>query len=973
MSITLNSLQSELKGELLTSQLMRQVYATDASVYRELPLAVVYPREVDDLRLLIRFAAQNGIGLIPRAAGTSLAGQCVGSGIVVDISRHFTRILELDVDGRWVRVQPGVIRDELNRFLKPHGLRFGPDTSTANRCMIGGMVGNNSCGMSSIVYGSTRDHLLEAKALLSDGSEVVFGPLDEEALREKLALNTLEGKLYRQLMAELSEEETRARIISEYPKPEIHRRNTGYAVDLLLRQQPFNPGGPPLNLCTLLAGSEGTLAFVTEVKLNLVPEPPDEHLLLCVHFDDVLAAMRAVVPVMKSKPFACEIMDKVILDCTKDNPGQRPNRFFVQGDPAAILVVEYRGTSASAKASRMIDSLRSEGLGYAWPIVEPPHTHKVWNLRKAGLGLLGNLPGDAKAVACIEDTAVAITDLADYIGDFTGIMERYGQKAVYYAHAGAGEIHLRPILNLKKEEDVVLFRKISEEVAGLVKRYRGALSGEHGDGRVRAEFLPKVIGKENYELLRRIKQTWDPKGIFNPGKIVDAPPMDTSLRYEPGQTTPDYKTLLDFSRDGGILRHVEKCNGSGDCRKLPTAGGTMCPSYHATRTEMHTTRARANALREILSRPQDPLRPFDSEALIEVLDLCLSCKACASECPSTVDMAALKAEVMYQYQLNHGFSLRNRLFAGSHQLYRLGRVARPLANALMTNPFAASVLKKAAGIHPRRSLPPIPKETWRGWFNNNENGPAGDKEVYLFCDEFTNYTDPAPGIATVKLLRALGYRVSMPECEPSGRAHISKGLLHKAKELAEKNVLRFAKMVTADKPLVGVEPSAMLSFRDEYPRLVDAALRSEAEKLAENALTLEEFLHREFQAGRIDRTHFTKQPKKLLLHGHCHHKALANVEDVGLALSIPEHYEVELIQAGCCGMAGSFGYEKEHYEVSMAVAQQSLLPAISAAGEEVQLVAQGTSCRHQIQDASGRLARHPAEILFEALEMRNDE
>lgn len=972
MQHQLKKLGDQLKGRLHTGSLVRALYATDASVYRELPLAVAYPKDVEDLKLLIHFAAEQGIGLIPRAAGTSLAGQCVGPGIVVDISEHFTGILELNKKERWVRVQPGVIRDELNRYLQPHGLRFGPDTSTANRCMIGGMVGNNSCGVSSIVYRSTREHVLELRAILSDGTEVLFGPLDQKALQDKLRLKTLEGELYRHLLTELSDAGTQARIGREYPKPEIHRRNTGYAVDLLLRQQPFNPAGPPLNLCTLLAGSEGTLAFVTEVKLNLVPEPPEEHLLLCVHFRDVLSAMRAVVPVMNTQPFACEIMDKVILDCTRGNPGQRPNRFFVEGDPAAILIVEYRGADAAVKTARMIEILRSEGLGYAFPVVEPPHTGKVWNLRKAGLGLLGNLPGDAKAVACIEDTAVAIEDLADYIEEFTGIMERYGQKAVYYAHAGAGEIHLRPILNLKKKEDVVLFRKISEEVAVLVKKYRGALSGEHGDGRVRAEFLPKVIGRENYELLKRIKQTWDPNGIFNPGKIVDAPPMDEGLRYQPGQPTPQYQTLLDFSREGGILPHVEKCNGSADCRKLPAAGGVMCPSYHATRQEMHTTRARANALREFLSHPKDPTRAFDAGELQAVLDLCLSCKACASECPSTVDMAALKAEVLYQYQKLNGFSLRNRLFAESHQMYRWGRLVRPLANAMLKHRSLAAWIKKATGVHAGRSLPEIPKETWSGWFRKHKTRRPQGRQVLLFCDEFTNFTDPVPGIATLKLLWALGYNIHLPDCAPSGRAMISKGLLLKAKSVAERNVRLFSKLATAECPLVGVEPSAILSFRDEYPRLVGKSLRSEAEKLSSNVLTLEEFLVQEFSAGRIDPGNFTLESKKILVHGHCHHKALAQVAHLAFALGIPRNYQVELIQAGCCGMAGSFGYEKEHYDVSMAIAQQCLVPAIRRVGEEVEIVAQGTSCRHQILDATGRRARHPAEILFEALVNQND-
>lgn len=966
-------LRSQLKCEVYYDMLLRSIYATDASVYRELPLAVAYPKNVEDLKTLIAFANKHNIGLIPRTAGTSLAGQCVGSGIVVDVSRYFTKILELNVEEHWVRVQPGVIRDELNLFLKPYGLRFGPDTSTANRCMIGGMVGNNSCGTSSIVYGSTRDHLLELHGLLSDGSEVIFESISEEKLEEKRRLNSLEGNIYRHLLDELKLPSVSACIQKHFPNPAIHRRNTGFAVDLLLRQKPFDPNGTALNLCTLLAGSEGTLAFTTEVKLNLVAEPRAEHLLLCVHFEEVMKAMRAVVPVMKTQPVACEIMDKVILDCTKNNPGQNRNRFFLEGDPAAILIIEYGGSKIEESAQETIALLRSKQLGYAYPIVRPPNTNKVWELRKAGLGLLGNLPGDAKAVACIEDTAVPLENLADYIEEFTLLMKQFGQKAVYYAHAGAGEIHLRPILNLKKKEDVGLFRQISTAVAALVKKYNGSLSGEHGDGRVRAEFIPKLLGQENYELLRRIKRTWDPNGIFNPGKIVDPAPMDSQLRFEPGCNTPEYETALDFSKDGGLVRHLEKCNGSGDCRKLHTAGGVMCPSYHATRQEKHSTRGRANALREMLSRPYDSAKPFDAGELNEVLDLCLSCKACSSECPSTVDMAALKAEVLYQQQLSKGFSFRNRLFAEAHRIYKMGRFFQPLANLLIGNRGPSSMLKRVMGVHHERSLPLIPRQSWQAWSNQNNTEEKGAKTVVLFCDEFTNWTDPAPGIAAVKLLQALEYKVQMPVCAPSGRAQISKGFLDKAKKNAEKNVRLFSKLVSHDRPLVGIEPSAILGFRDEYPRLVGPELRSDAFNLSRNCLTIEEFLVREFKAGNIDRTHFTSERKNLLLHGHCHHKALAEIEDVAFALGIPQNYEVALIPAGCCGMAGSFGYEKEHYEVSRAIAELSLVSTIQKAGEGTLIVAQGTSCRHQILDTTGRIAKHPVEILYEALEKQNDD
>lgn len=970
MHDALPRLSKQLEGSLHWDDLTLALYATDASVYRQRPLAVAYPANVNDLKALIAFANHHGIGLIPRTAGTSLAGQCVGSGIVIDLSKHFTHILEFNPEERWVKVQPGIIRDELNRFLAPHGLRFGPDTSTANRCMIGGMVGNNSCGASSIVYGSTRDHLLEVKALLSDGSEVVFGPLSPEALSRKMRSDSLEGAIYRHLFEELSKPEVADRIRRHFPRPEIHRRNTGYAVDLLLRMKPFDPTGPDLNVCTLLAGSEGTLALVTEIKLNLVPEPPAHHVLLCAHFEDIPSTMKAVVPVMRTQPWACELMDKVILDCTRANPAQRRNRFFLQGDPAAILIVEYRGEDARAQASETATYLRQLGLGFAFPIVEPPDTQRVWELRKAGLGLLGNLPGDAKAVACIEDTAVAIEDLCDYIGEFTSMMERFGQRAVYYAHAGAGEIHLRPILNLKKSEDVRRFREITEEVAKLVKKYGGSLSGEHGDGRVRSEFIPLVIGQENYALLRQIKRTWDPKGIFNPGKIVDPLPMHTHLRYEPDQPTPEYPTMLDFSADGGLLRHAEKCNGSGDCRKRHTAGGVMCPSYHATLDEKHTTRARANALREFLTHPPDQDAPFGAQQLLDVLDLCLSCKACSAECPSTVDMAALKAEVLHQHHQLHGTPWRYRLFGHISSIYAFAVAVEPIANALLRWPAAERFFKKMAGIHPQRSLPAVPTQTWMQWFNRRrkQSGkrPTGPR-VVVFCDEFTNYTDVLPGIKAIELLEALGYSVSMPPCRESGRALISKGLLEAARRVANTNVDLFSDCLAGGVPIVGVEPSAILTFRDEYPKLVSPQWRRTAKRLAEHVFTLEEFLLRECEAGRIGRASFSQKQKRILVHAHCHQKALGDGGAVAAALAIPEGFEVELIQAGCCGMAGSFGYELEHYELSMQIAGLALEPAIEKAGEDVAVVAQGTSCRHQILDATGRRAFHPAELLVEAL------
>src|ERR1043166_6062103 len=537
----LRKLAEQLEGELYDDKTMRILYATDASAYREMPLAVVVPKKIDDIKKLIDFARKEKTSLIPRTAGTSLAGQVVGSGIVVDVSKNFTQILELNAAEKWVRVQPGVIRDELNLFLKPHGLYFGPETSTANRAMIGGMVGNNSCGSNSVVYRSTREHLLEVKTLLSDGSEAEFKALSLDDFHKKCESNGLEGNIYKTVRSLLSNYDNQVEIKKEFPKSSVERRNTGYAVDVLLDSAPFNAGGQDFNFCKLIAGSEGTLAFITEIKLNVVPLPPRETGLLCVHFNSIDEALRANIIALQYKPSASELIDHYILECTKNNIEQRKNRFFVQGDPGAILVIEFARTNREeiTEIARQVEmDLRAAGLGYHFPLLFGDDSKKIWTLRKAGLGLLGNLPGDDKAVPVIEDTAVDVNDLPAYIREFNEILKKYGLYSVHYAHAGSGELHLRPIINLKTEEGNRLFRKIAEEIAILVKKYNGSLSGEHGDGRLRGEFIKQMVGSKNYELLKEIKKAWDPENIFNPNKIVDTPPMNTMLRYTPGQQTP---------------------------------------------------------------------------------------------------------------------------------------------------------------------------------------------------------------------------------------------------------------------------------------------------------------------------------------------------------------------------------------------------------------------------------------------------
>lgn len=967
----LQTLEQRLDGDLYFDALMRRLYATDASIYRELPLAVAYPKHAADIKTLVSFTREHSLSLIPRSAGTSLAGQCVGSGIVVDISRYMTKVLEINVEERWVRLQPGVIRDELNHILKPHGLFFGPNTSTSNRCMLGGMVGNNSCGTTSIVYGSTRDHVLALDVLLSDGTEARFSGVTAAQFDEKRKGTGLEGRIYRQIFEALSDAGAQAEIRAQFPKPGIHRRNTGYAVDLLLESNVFTPGGPDFNFCTLLCGSEGTLAFTTEITLRLDPLPDPYDVVVCPHFDNLSESLQAVVAAMQHRPTACELMDKLVLDCTKANREQAKNRFFVEGDPAAVLMIEFRGKSraeAEAKAAAMIADFKSKNFGYAWPVVPTPQSRRVWELRAAGLGVLSNMPGDAKGVACIEDTAVEVADLPAYIADFEKMMAGFGQRSVYYAHAGAGELHLRPILNLKKESGQQLLREISEASARLVKQYGGSLSGEHGDGRVRAEFIPLMIGEKNYQLLREIKQTWDPQVIFNPGKIVDAPPMNTSLRYQADQPERRFDTVLDFPE--GILRAAEKCNGSGDCRRLDFAGGTMCPSYRATRAEKDTTRARANALREFLTHSTHA-NAFDQQELYEVMDLCLSCKGCASECPSNVDMAGMKAEFLHQYYKSHGVPFRAKVFAHIADLNRIGSMAPAVTNFFLKNSITGNTIKRVLGVAPQRSLPALQPMALRRWYQRNrarlQASVPNKGKVYFFCDEFTHYNDTAIGIKAIELLNRLGYQVEMPAHPESGRAAISKGLLLRARDLAMQNVRIFRNIVSEQTPLIGTEPSAILSFRDEYPRLVPPQDQEAATSLGQNALLIEEFFVREMTKGNIAPDDFTRSARKVLLHGHCHQKALAGAESSAWVLGLPENYSVEMIPSGCCGMAGSFGYEREHYAVSMQVGELVLFPAVRQAPADAILAAPGTSCRHQILDGTGRLALHPVEVLWDAL------
>jgi FAD/FMN-containing dehydrogenase/Fe-S oxidoreductase len=970
MNEKLQQLAQLLEGEFYFDKTMRTLYATDASAYREMPLAVAMPKTVEDIKRLIAFARENKTSLIPRTAGTSLAGQVVGSGIIVDVSKYFTQILELNKEQKWVRVQPGVIRDELNMFLKPHGLFFGPETSTANRAMIGGMVGNNSCGSNSVVYRSTREHLLEVKAILSDGSDAEFKTMSIDDFHAKCELNTLEGSIYKKVRSILSTYENQTEIRKEFPKKTVERRNTGYAVDLLLETAPFSAGEEDFNFCKLIAGSEGTLAFITEIKVNVVPLPPKETGLLCVHFNSIDESLRANLIGLKYHPSASELIDHYILECTKDNIEQRKNRFFVQGDPGAILVIEFAKETReeiTAIARQVEADMRAAGLGYHFPLLFGEDTKKIWTLRKAGLGLLANLPGDEKAVPVIEDTAVDVNDLPDFIAAFNLILKKHDLYSVHYAHAGSGEIHLRPIINLKTEEGNRLFRTIAEEIATLVKKYHGSLSGEHGDGRLRGEFIKQMVGEKNYQLLRDIKYTWDPENIFNPNKIVDTPSMNSMLRYTPGQQTPKFNTVFRYYNQD-VLQHAEQCNGSGDCRKTHLSGGTMCPSFMATRNEKDTTRARANILREFLTN-SDKVNRFDHKEIYEVMDLCLSCKGCKSECPSNVDVAKLKAEFMQHYYDANGVPFRSKLIANFSKSAKLGAILPGIYNFVMTNKPISTLVKKISGFAVNRSMPTMYKTTLMSWYRKRSPQPLKEskKRVYLFCDEFTNYNDSEIGIKAIKLLERLGYEVTIPKHEESGRAWLSKGLIRDAKKIANKNIKLLYSFISEETPLIGIEPSAILTFRDEYIDLADDDLYNIAVEMSKHVFTIDEFIAREIQNGNIQKEQFTKEKRKIMLHGHCQQKALSSVSHTVKALTIPGNYSVETIPSGCCGMAGSFGYEKEHYELSMKIGELVLFPSVRKQTDDVIIAAPGTSCRHQVKDGTGKHAKHPVEILYEAL------
>ncbi len=995
---------------IYTDSLHKIAYSTDASTFREMPKGVAYPADVQDVVDLVATAAKNGTFLIPRAGGTSIAGQVVGHGIVADVSRHWTRILEINAAEKWVRVEPGVIRDELNAALKPYGLFFSPETSTTSRCCVGGMFGNNSCGTHSLIYGSTRHHVLEAKGVLADGSVEVFKEYTIQELEQRFGpkfwaseSHSLAGRIYSQLINWAADPQTVELLETNFPDKSLKRRSCGYAIDEVIEDLPHS-----INLCKLLAGSEGTLAFITEIKLSLDELPPAGRMVVCAHCDSLDKSFLANLTALKHSPAAVELIDGRILELSRQSASQSGNLFFVKGEPAALLVTELYGDDLDERAAALEKDLLGSGLVYDCTRVYGSEVAKVWDLRKAGLGVLSGMKGDAKPVGVIEDTAVAPERLPAYISDFREMLDELGLQCVFYGHISTGELHLRPILNLKTAEGRRLFREVAERTAMLVRKHKGSLSGEHGDGRLRGEFIPLMYGHEVYHMMEEVKLRWDPTGVFNMHKIVDTPPMDEFLRgsgitvsaveeeLSSDKTYFNWRAAFDECKVAGaspvrsqahaLLCSVEQCNGSADCRKTNLAGGTICPAYRVSGDETRSTRARANVIREILSRGTSSEAfeaigrqggsIFRNHELLKVLDSCLSCKGCRGECPSNVDLTRLKAELLQQsYDASHT-PLRPLLVSRIAAFERLGAIVRPLYNYFATARWSSAIIKSVLHFAAERRIPTLSRSSMRSLVKKEMAAADTGKlrrKVYLFADEFTNRQEAELGLTFARLLIALGYAVEVPRHRESGRAAISKGCLKRAAAIAESNVDLLGDIVSEEEPLVGIEPSCILSFRDEYPDLVPAQKRQKARGLAANCLLFDEFLCREMAAGRIGRESFKSDEMRVFLHGHCHQKALVGVGKTVEALSLLSGAKVNVIPSGCCGMAGSFGYEKEHYRTSISIGEMVLFPAVrkavdtATAGVPTFVLAPGTSCRQQILDGTGVRAAHPIELIYKYL------
>jgi FAD/FMN-containing dehydrogenase/Fe-S oxidoreductase len=947
-------LAAELEGELRFDAVSRALYSTDASVYQIEPLGVVVVKSREDILRTVSACRRHRCPLTMRGGGTSQAGQAIGSGVIVDTSKYFNRVLEINAEEQWARVEPGIVLDELNAALSGDGLRFAPDISTASRATIGGMMANNSSGARSVLYGKTIDHVLEQHVVLSDGSLAHFRMLSPSELEAACAGTTLEAQAYREVrrtaLACAGEIERR------YPK--VLRRVGGYNLDAFCSGQPFN-------MAKMMVGSEGTLGVVVEAKLRLVPLPKAKAV-LTIQFDDLLEALEATPAILAHHPSAVEVMDGFILGHTKQSAAlERLRRTFIEGEPAALLCVELYDDTPHHLVPRL-DALERDlvarGFGYRYHrALDPAAQNAIWSVREAALGLSMAMKGDAKSLSFVEDTAVAPERLRDYIERFLEIVRRHGTRAGVYAHASVGCLHVRPVVNLKTEAGVHQFEAIAMEVSDLVLQYGGALSGEHGDGLLRSPFMEKMFGPALYDAFRHIKRTFDPDGMFNPGKIVDAPPLTGNLRYGPSYHAAQPVTFFDYGDPGGLPGAVEMCSGLGACRK--TLGGTMCPSYMATREEAHSTRGRANVLRLAIAGRLGEAGLAD-EGVRTVLDLCLECRACKSECPVGVDVARFKSEFLSAYWRRHGTPLRARVLGNVDALARWGSRFAPVSNVMARSAPVRWLNERVLGIDRRRTLPAWTSETFARRFAASRGGHerSGDRIVTLFNDTFTNYYNPSIGVAGLEVIERLGYDVTLAPNACCGRPMISQGLLERARRQAAVNADRLYPLAEQQRPILFFEPSCLSAIREDVPALLRGDAQRRALQVAERSMLFEEWLERDCESGDA-RLALRAGPSHVLLHGHCHQKAMDRVAPAKALLNrIPGAAIVDL-DAGCCGMAGSFGYLREHFEVSRAIGERRLLPAARGLRDGSVLVASGVSCRHQVADFTPARALHPAELI----------
>jgi FAD/FMN-containing dehydrogenase/Fe-S oxidoreductase len=957
-----HELEGAVDGEVRFDRVSRALYSTDASVYQIEPLGVVLPGSAEAVVRAVDIAAKHGVPITPRGGGTSQAGQSIGSGIVLDTSKYLNRILEINPDERWARVEPGVVLDELNAALRQHNLRFAPDVSSASRATVGGMMANNSSGARSILYGKTIDHVLEQRVVLSDGAVAHFRPIYRRDADAIMGGDSIEARVYRDI-PDLGVRHA-AEIGRRFPK--VLRRVGGYNLDAFV--DPLMP----IDLTRIMVGSEGTLGFIVDAKIRLVPLPKQKSV-LTIEFDQLLDALAATPSILKHGPSAVEVMDDFILSHAKSHQAlDAQRRAMISADGSSLLCVEFYGDSLDELKARMAaveHDLASSGPRQMRQVIDPVKQQAIWSFREAALGLSTAMKSDGKAISFVEDTAVAPEKLRDYIERFIGIVRRHNTSAGVYAHASVGCLHVRPVVNLKTADGVAKFEAIANEVSDLVLEFGGALSGEHGDGLVRGAFNQKMFGSELYQAFRQVKKTFDPNGLFNPGRIVDTPPITSHLRYGAGYATPSPATFFDFSEFAGFGGAVEMCSGVGLCRKKRE--GTMCPSYMVTREEAHSTRGRANTLRLAMAGQLGDAKLSD-KGVHEVLDLCLECRACKSECPVGVDVARFKSEFLAGYWDRHRVSLTAHVFGGAHGAAVWGSRFAPLSNTIANTPIARWAAEKLVGIDRRRSLPQWTRRTLHKQVRDQGSGirDQGNGSL-LFADTFTTYADPEIGLAAIDVMSASGIPTQIAPNVCCGRPLISQGRLPEARRLAAANVHALYDAAERGQAIVFVEPSCLSAVREDAPDLLRGELRRRARVVAQRAVLFEEFLEAECAAGRAVLA-LKPGPSDVLLHPHCHQRSMGLAAPAKALLSrIPSATVVDL-DAGCCGMAGSFGYTRNHHDVSLAIAERKLLPAARAMTAGSVLVAAGTSCRHQVADFAGVTAVHPAVLLRSLLGPEKD-